>query len=508
MNKRINILIVEDEVIVAMDIEQRLVALGYNVLGVIDNGEEVLAYLTSGKTTPDLLLLDINLKGEASGIEISDKVKSLYKIPVVFLTANSNLGTIEKAQKTDPYGFVFKPFNSTDLRVAIEIAENKFTYEKQLEIVNSELEARVAKRTEDLQKLNEHLKQEIEIRNQVEKELIASKSLFENTVSNLGSGLALVDSKGNIISANYSLLSIVGETEVLLKSKKISDLIGEKAWKRIIVFLNKGDSDIWNSEYLISTTALNKYCNFYVTKVSQKSNSEFIISVIDIDEAKRNRALLVEERKKRMLSLFEGEERERKRISKDLHDNLGQKLTAAKLSIGSVLMDEALDSKYIEVLSDSKEIIEESMQDIREMSQNLFPSVLSDFGLESAIEKIIERINKTGKTKCKLSVEGNIKDLDHVIELNLFRICQEAISNAVRYSGATRVSIKIFNTKEVLSIRITDNGKGMNLEEVTLGSGLNNMEERASAIHAEFFLESKNDKGTEIIVRLAHGKKN
>lgn len=504
MNSNIDILIVEDEVIVALDIEQRLLALGYNVIGAIDNGEEVLSFLESEAIRPDLLLLDIQLKGTITGIDISKKVMSMYQIPVVFLTANSNLNIIEEAQKSKPYGFVFKPFNSTDLQVALEIAINKFSYEKQLEVINNELEKRVKERTIELEHLNADLKKEIEVRNTIEEQLVLSKKLYENTVRNLGSGLALADVKGQIISVNQSLLSMLNITNKEIKKGNAVQFIGSKSWKDIVIHLK--ENDVWDKEYLIPTRLGEKYCHIYISRVSKELDAEFIISVIDVDQARRNGHMVIEERKKRMLSLFEGEERERKRISKELHDNLGQKLTAAKLSIGSVLLDKSLSINHVGVLTESKEIIEEAMIEVREVSQNLFPSVLSDFGIGSAINKIAERINNTGKIKCEVELIGQIGEIESSVSLNLFRICQEAISNAVNHSQASKILISIQSQNEGCTLVVKDNGKGMDVNKVKLGSGLNNMKERSSAIYATLTIESKKNLGTKIIVISSNGK--
>lgn len=123
------ILIVEDEAIVAKDISVCLEKIGYEVLSSFSKGEKALEFLETN--TPDLVLMDIMLAGNISGIDTSARIKKDYDIPVVFLTAYADEKTIERAKITEPYGYVIKPFKEIDLRTSIEMALYKFKKEKE-----------------------------------------------------------------------------------------------------------------------------------------------------------------------------------------------------------------------------------------------------------------------------------------------------------------------------------------------------------------------------------------
>lgn len=116
-----NVLIVEDESIVAMDIQQSLEGLGYEVLGVASSGKKALEFL-SKKKKPDVILMDIMIKGDMNGIEVSEHVKAHHQIPVVFLTAYADDQTLLKAKSTEPYGYILKPFKEVDLKTNLELA--------------------------------------------------------------------------------------------------------------------------------------------------------------------------------------------------------------------------------------------------------------------------------------------------------------------------------------------------------------------------------------------------
>ena len=128
------IMVVEDESVISLDIKNSLLNLGYVVTGVAASGDAALRKIENN--IPDLVLMDIHLKGDQSGIEVSQKIKSDYRIPVVYLTANADISTFQAAKDTDPYGYLLKPFEQKTLGMTIEIALHK--HEQQQVVQSSE----------------------------------------------------------------------------------------------------------------------------------------------------------------------------------------------------------------------------------------------------------------------------------------------------------------------------------------------------------------------------------
>jgi len=122
-----DIIVVEDESIVAKDIQVCLRKLGYNVIGVFDRGEDVVEAIKD--MDPDLVMMDIQLKGDITGIQAADKIRKEKNIPVIFLTAYTDRNTVDKAKETEPYGYIIKPFKEIDIQTAIEIAMYKHSRE-------------------------------------------------------------------------------------------------------------------------------------------------------------------------------------------------------------------------------------------------------------------------------------------------------------------------------------------------------------------------------------------
>jgi len=136
------ILVVEDEVIIGMDIKNSLTKLGYHVPAVVASGEKAIE--KAEKLQPDLVLMDIMLKGSIDGVEAAQQIRNLFNLPVVFLTAHTDTTTLERAKATQPFGYIVKPFQEKDLHTTVEIA-----------LARCKAEAEIRKALEKEKELNE-----------------------------------------------------------------------------------------------------------------------------------------------------------------------------------------------------------------------------------------------------------------------------------------------------------------------------------------------------------------
>ena len=131
MDKVVKILIVEDEMVIAANISLQLSELGYEVTGILPRGEEAIAHIQIDK--PDIVLLDIRLKGEMHGIETAHEIQKIYNIPIIYLTANADDAHFNRAKETHPYAFISKPFKKLDLQRAIELTVDRISIENDSE---------------------------------------------------------------------------------------------------------------------------------------------------------------------------------------------------------------------------------------------------------------------------------------------------------------------------------------------------------------------------------------
>lgn len=207
---------------------------------------------------------------------------------------------------------------------------------------------------------------------------------------------------------------------------------------------------------------------------------------------KENEERLLQENQR---SILNGEEKERSRLSKELHDGLGPLLTTLRLNIQA--MD--VESKKKESLL---ELLDGTIGEVRRMSNNLMPSVLVDFGAGEAIGNLVEQIrNHTGlpiRYKNDMTAESTIDDSIHIV---LYRVAQEAINNAIKHAGATEIKVSLSEFDDHVGFFISDNGKGFDPDEPVVGNGLRNMRERVKLVNGTFDM-STSAKGTTIEVEI------
>jgi CheY-like chemotaxis protein len=139
--EKVKILVVEDEVIIAKDIQASLQKMGYNACTIVSSGEEAIK--KAEEEHPDLVLMDIVLQGEMDGIEAASIIRSRFDIPIVYLTSYADEETIERAKNAEPHGYLIKPFEEERIHVTIDLALHKYKNEKELKDRNNWLSALV-----------------------------------------------------------------------------------------------------------------------------------------------------------------------------------------------------------------------------------------------------------------------------------------------------------------------------------------------------------------------------
>ena len=205
--------------------------------------------------------------------------------------------------------------------------------------------------------------------------------------------------------------------------------------------------------------------------------------------------------------ILEGQEDERKRISKDIHDGIGQLLTGLKFQIESINIQDT--DKANQKLNDLKNLVKEIIAEVRRISFYLAPGVLEDYGLSSAVSKFVMEAKKYSKEEIVFNnLTGFNQRLESYKEINLYRIIQEGVNNALKYSQAGTIKISLFHDIKKLTLIIQDNGKGFILEEVlrqegnSVGNGLYNMQERAMYADGKLEIQSGPGAGTKIYVQI------
>ncbi len=201
-------------------------------------------------------------------------------------------------------------------------------------------------------------------------------------------------------------------------------------------------------------------------------------------------------------SFLEGEEKERQRLSRELHDGIGQYLIAIKMKLESLLYLEQSDVK--EQIRRIKDDFDQTVEEIRRISNNLKPSVLEAFGIVYALRNLcVETSEQTG-INVGLHFKGDLESLDMTIKTYIFRIAQEALNNVVRHSGATLADLRLDRKMDDVYFSISDNGKGFHPGQTNTpsGHGMNNMHERVNLLNGTIDIKSAADKGTLIMIKI------
>ena len=206
-----------------------------------------------------------------------------------------------------------------------------------------------------------------------------------------------------------------------------------------------------------------------------------------------------------IIAIINTEEKERKRFAKDLHDGLGPILSTVKMSL-SALVGRIKDKAGTDILSNANHLVNEAINTIKEISNNLSPHILSNFGLVSAIKAFATKINQTKTIKIDFKSNMEDKRLDNDKEVVIYRAVCELINNSVRHSGASRIEIELNKHEKFVTLHFNDNGKGfdasMHNEEDIKGMGLSNIRARVRSVDGVFILESIPERGTNVLIKM------
>jgi PAS domain S-box-containing protein len=204
------------------------------------------------------------------------------------------------------------------------------------------------------------------------------------------------------------------------------------------------------------------------------------------------------------------QEAERKRFAKDIHDSLGQQLSAIKFYIGTSAAG-TRDEKQKNLLLKANAALITTLADMRNICFNLMPKTLENFGLVASVKELCKQTEVSEKLIFKIKAADNFPLLDKQLEISLFRVVQEFINNSIKHSSANKINIELLQKGNTAIIILKDNGKGFNMKSALKknGMGLRNVQSRIVPYNGEIFITSTQGKGTQykIIIPLITGNK-
>ena len=341
--------------------------------------------------------------------------------------------------------------------------------------------------------------EDITLRKKAEKALFESERKFRNLFNSSSDGIIISDEKYRILAINETLINLLGFKKGYLLRKKITEIIHPKYAEMI----KQRISDLYNEEslppieietYIASGDVISVEIS---CKIIDYENRKAILTMIrDISERK-------ETERKILNAVIETEEREKERFAKDLHDGLGPLLSAAKIYSKSFQLSENIEEKT-QIIKKLEETIDDAILGIQEISNNLSPHVLRNFGLTTAIESFYKKITDTSSLKFAFGSNFDIR-VSEKIETTLYRIIVELINNTLKHANAKTILLKLIHKENNLFLHYADDGTGFNINKIlskNTGMGLSNIISRIKSLNGDINMNSSNNKGYSVKMRI------
>lgn len=200
-------------------------------------------------------------------------------------------------------------------------------------------------------------------------------------------------------------------------------------------------------------------------------------------------------------AMMAGEEKERARISRELHDGIGGMLTGIKMNL-KTFQKKHEEKPVSEGLNDIMDMLQDMGQEIHKTAHNLMPDILLKHNLKEALLLYCEQLDTGGKLEIDLQFHGAVDELDKSLELPLYRIIQELLQNIIKHANATLVAIQLRRDEDIIRISVEDNGTGFSQQDSKPGLGLLNIETRIQALNGYFAIEPAQQMGTTAFIEL------
>jgi PAS domain S-box-containing protein len=340
-------------------------------------------------------------------------------------------------------------------------------------------------------------------RKQSEEKIIYSENLYNTAINSIIDTIFVIDQELKILLTNQALIKFnkrFGFPENII-GKKITDIypfITTKVVENYNTVFNSGIEITLEESYIIKERLF-----YYETRISpvvqQNKVVRVVISIRDITERKHFE-------KRIMHAIIETEEKERKRFSEDLHDELGSLLSTIKIYINTLHREEIDVTKRGEMVDFTNELINQAIQNSKEIANNLSPNVIKRFGLVSAVQSFCEKIEISEQLHIIFSSDKFTHKLKEEEEISIYRVITELINNTIKHAEASTINISIESRDKTVVIVYNDNGKGFDFEEVLQkkrkGLGLQNIVTRINSLNGSYTVQNVAQQGFSISIEL------
>ena len=496
MSNKGNILAVDDTEVSLKILSELLKEEGYSVRSAI-SGE--LALRSAAHQAPDLVLLDIRMPG-MDGFEVCRQLKSLLEtrdVPIIFISALADTDEKVHGFQLGAVDYVTKPYQREELlaRVATHVNLRRMQLQvtaqnEELRQYRAQLEELVAQRTVELQESNRRL------------------SLMSFALDQIREAAYLADVNGNLSYVNQEACRAHGYSVEEFGSMNITDIDP--------IFSRENVAAIWRQAWTEGATTFEtvhrrRDGSVYPVEITSSAirfeDKDFTLSMArDISERKESERRLRESYAllQELTSRRESDrEEERKRIAHELHDELGQRLTALRMGIGTVRFRLGIENTWLNERLDALTTqVDGMIRVIRNVAADLRPAVL-DMGIGAALDWLVGQFRSTSGLTCNLDLPNQFDSLSEEASVALYRIVQEALTNVARHAQASTVDIVVSHDKHGYRLEISDDGRGFDPQGRRDRSfGLLGMRERAQQLGWSLAVDSRPGHGTHVRVKI------
>ncbi len=557
--EKVNILLVDDQPGKLLSYQAMLDELGENLV-LVRSGREALQYLLKQEFA--LILLDVFMP-EMDGFETATLIRQhprLEQTPIIFGTAysTSDLDRL-KAYKLGAVDYVFVPVVPEILRTKVSVFVELYRKRRELETLNRTLEQRVVERTAELEDANLELELEIDVRKQAEAEILKlntgleqrvhertaqlkaanqelqneiaerkraeealshQTSILQSILDSMADAVIVVDAEGKLLLFNPAAEQIHGMSP--------TDAARDESMGRYGLYLpdmvtpypaNKLPlARVLHGEVADAVEIFVRHPNapkgIWVSANARPLNGEDgvlqggVAVIRDITASKLAEQELRSSREQlRNLSTYleSVREEERTRIAREIHDELGQAMTALKMDLSWLSKRLPKDQEpLVEKSKSMSKLVDMTVQTVQKISAELRPGLLDDLGLVAAIEWQAGQFRERTGIECEAALDPDSISLDRERSTMFFRILQEALTNVTRHSQATKVKIGLIKRERKLMLKVRDNGKGITKSQISNAKslGLIGMRERVRPWRGEVKIRGVQNKGTILVVSM------
>jgi len=496
------ILLVEDSKPTIDLINTTLTGKGYKVAFAL-NGSEAIS--TAIRWKPSLILMDITMPKMDGYVacQILKENEDTKHIPIIFLSALTQTFDKVKAFKVGGVDYISKPIEIEELLARIHTHITISNLQNELFEANEKLEEKVKTRTQELYEANIQLKSSISELSEKTEALKESEERYRLLFNNIMYPIFVSTFEGNFLFMNQKAAENFGvESSEIFKYNSIDLWIDLEQRKEFFEeLLAHGFVD--NLEVLFRNIHNENITAIISSNIIDYYGHRAILTVFnDITKQKKLEIAV-------LTNTIDTEEKERKRFAQELHDGLGPLLSAAKMYLQWISLTE--DKQDIpNLLNKTNTLIDEAHKACREISHNLSPHILQNFGFVAAVKNFVEhtKISQMLNVNISNTYENDKKSFIQLginRETILYRVLCESINNTLKHAQATKIIISIQQIGNILEINYSDNGIGFDANTIlkaTTGLGLFNMKHRIETINGKFTISSAPSKGTIIKIQV------